>query len=78
MQTIYTDGISHFAFHGGIVKLKLASIRPDDKNQRQLVPAGLVEMSAPSLLRLHGQLGKVIEHMMERGILSEKTPENTK
>jgi hypothetical protein len=76
MQTIYTDGIANIAFHDGVVRLELVTTRQVDKDKQEMTPAGSVAMSLPALLRVHDQLGKAIENMVERGILTKKPPEN--
>ena len=76
MQTIYTDGISNIAFHDGVVRIELITTRQVDNNKREITPAGSVAMSLPALIRVHGQLGKSIKSMVERGILTKKALEN--
>ena len=75
MQTIYTDGIANIAFHDGVVRLELVTTRQVDKDKQEMAPAGSIAMSLPALLRVHDQLGKAIENMVERGILTKKPPE---
>jgi hypothetical protein len=75
MQTIYTDGIANIAFHDGVVRLELVTTRQVDKEKQEMTPAGSVAMSLPALLRVHDQLGKAIENMVERGILTKKAAE---
>jgi hypothetical protein len=74
MQTIYTDGISNIAFHEGVVRVDLITARQVDKDKQEMMSAGTVAMSLPALLRVHDQLGKAIENMVERGILTKKVP----
>jgi hypothetical protein len=75
MQTIYTDGIANIAFHDGVVRLELVTTRQVDKDKQEMTPAGSVAMSLPALLRVHDQMGKAIENMVERGILTKKAPD---
>ena len=77
MQTIYTDGIANIAFHDGVVRLELVTTGQVDKDKQEMTPAGSVAMSLPALLRVHDQLGKAIENMVERGILTKKAPDET-
>jgi hypothetical protein len=77
MQTIYTDGIANIAFHDGVVRVELVTTRQVDKDKLEMTSAGSVAMSLPALLRVHDQLGKAIENMVERGILTKKPPEET-
>ena len=76
MQTIYTDGIANIAFQDGVVRVELVTTRQVDKDKQEMTPAGTVAMSLPVMLRVHDQLGKAIESMAERGILTKKAAEN--
>ena len=78
MQTIYTDGIANIAFHDGVVRLELVTTRQVEKDKQEMTPAGSVAMSLPALLRVHDQLGKAIENMVERGILTKKAADESK
>ena len=78
MQTIYTDGIANIAFHDGVVRVELIITRQVDKDKQEMTPAGSVAMSLPALLRVHDQLGKAIENMVERGILTKKAAGDSK
>lgn len=71
MQTIYTDGIANIAFHDGVVRVELVTTRQVNEDKQEMTPAGSVAMSLPALLRVHDQLGKAIENMVERGILTK-------
>ena len=77
MHTIYTDGIANIAFHEGVVRVELITTRQVDQGKQELTPAGTVAMSLPAMLRVHDQLGKAIENMAERGILTKKVAEIT-
>jgi hypothetical protein len=78
MLTIYTDGIANIAFHDGVVRVELITTRQVDKDKQEMTPAGSIAMSLPALLRVHDQLGKTIENMMERGILTKKAAGDSK
>ena len=78
MQTIYTDGIGNLAIHDGVVRVELMTIRQVDKDKQEKSPVGSVAMSLPALLRIHDQLGKTIESMVERGILTKKAAGDSK
>ncbi|WP_414014630.1 hypothetical protein [Limnohabitans sp.] len=75
MQTIYTDGIANIAFHDGVVRVELVTTRQIDKDKQEMAPAGSIAMSLPALLRVHDQLGKAIENMVERGMLTKRAPD---
>ncbi len=78
MRTIYTDGIANIAFHDGVVRVELVTNRQVNDNKHEMSPAGSVAMSLPALLRVHDQLGKAIENMVERGILTKKAADQSK
>jgi hypothetical protein len=78
MQTIYTDGIANISFHDGVVRVELITTRQVEKDKQEMTPAGSVAMSLPALLRIHDQLGKTIESMVERGILTKKAAGDSK
>lgn len=75
MQTIYTDGVANIDFHDGVAKLELMATRQKEKDKKEMAPVCLLAMSLPAMLRVHEQLGKVIENMVEQGILKKNTPE---
>lgn len=54
------------------------TIRQVDKDKQEKSPVGSVAMSLPALLRIHDQLGKTIESMVERGILTKKAAGDSK
>jgi hypothetical protein len=78
MQTIYTDGIANIAFHDGFVRVELVTTRQVDEKKQEMRPAGSVAMSLPALLRVHDQLAKAIDNMVERGILTKKAADESK
>ena len=78
MQTIYTDGIANIAFHDGVVRLELVTTRQVNEDKQEMTLAGSVAMSLPALLRVHDQLGKAIDNMVERGILTKKAADDSK
>ncbi len=73
MQNIYTDGVGNIAFQDGVVRLELITTRQLDNDKREMITVGSLAMSLPALLRVHDQLGKAIENMAERGILTKRT-----
>ena len=78
MQTNYTDGVSNIAFHEGVVRIEFVTTRQMDNEQREMIPAGSIAMSLPALLRIHEQLGKAIENMVDKGLLTKKKPEDAR
>jgi len=75
---MYTDGISNIALHDSVVRVELITTRQVEKDKQEMTPVGSVAMSLPALLRVHDQLGKAIENMVERGILTKKAAGDSK
>ena len=78
MQTIYTDGIANIAFHDGVVRVELVTTRQVNEDKQEMSPAGSLAMSLPAFIRFHDQLGKAIDNMVERGILTKKAADESK
>lgn len=75
MQTIYADGIANMSLIDGVIRIDLINITQVEKDQTNVMPVGTVAMSLPGLLRTHDQLTKMINKMVEDGILTRnETP----
>jgi hypothetical protein len=74
MQTIYADGIANMSLIDGVIRIDLINITQVDKDQTNVSPVGTVAMSLPGLLRTHDQLTKMIDKMVEDGILTRNEP----
>ena len=75
MQTIYADGIANMSLIDGVIRIDLINITQVEKDQTNVTPVGTVAMSLPGLLRTHDQLTKMINKMVEDGILTRnETP----
>ena len=70
MQTIYADGIANMSLIDGVIRIDLVNITQVEKDQTNVNPVGTVAMSLPGLLRTHDQLTKMINKMVEDGILT--------
>jgi hypothetical protein len=74
MQTIYADGIANMSLIDGVIRLDLVNITQVDKDQTNVSSVVTVAMSLPGLLRTHDQLTKMIDKMVEDGILTKNNP----
>jgi hypothetical protein len=74
MQTIYADGIANMSLIDGVIRIDLVNITQVEKDKTNVNPVGTVAMSLPGLLRTHDQLTKMINKMVEDGILTKNEP----
>lgn len=75
MQTIFADGIANMNFIDGVVRIDLVNIASIEKDKApNIQPVGRVALSLPGLLRTHDQLTKMIDKMIEDGILTKNPP----
>jgi hypothetical protein len=75
MQTIYADGIANMILVDGVVRVDLVNITQIENNETNVRTVGAIALSVPALLRTHDQLGKIIEKMVEDGILTKNDPQ---
>jgi hypothetical protein len=75
MQTIYADGIANMILVDGVVRVDLVNITQIEKDTSNVRPVGTLAFSVPALIRTHDQLGKIIEKMVEDGILTKNEPQ---
>jgi hypothetical protein len=71
MQTTYADGIANISLIDGIVRFDLVNILQVEKEQANIRPVGAIALSVPALLRVHEQLTKAIDKLVEDGILKK-------
>ena len=71
MQTIYADGIANITLIDGVVRLDLVNITQLEKDKANIRPVGALAFSLPALLRVHEQLSKAINKMLEEGLLKK-------
>lgn len=75
--TIYADGLANIQLIDGVLRCDLVNMSPNEKNPEQfnLRPVGTLALSLPALMRTHDQLGKVIEALVEKGLLKKTIPQ---
>jgi len=77
MQTIYADGIANMILVDGVVRLDLVNVTSVEKDKEpNIQPIGRLALSLPALIRTHDQLSKMIDKMVQDGILTKNTPAN--
>ncbi|NTU93541.1 MAG: hypothetical protein HGB29_04970 [Chlorobiaceae bacterium] len=74
MQTIYADGIANMSLIDGVIRIDLINITQVDKEKTNVAQVGTIAMSVPALLRTHDQLSKMINKMVDDGILTKNDP----
>lgn len=74
METIYADGVANVTLIDGVVRLNLVSLSQVEKEQQkaQVQPVATLAVSLPGLLRVHEQVGKVIDELLKQGVLTKK------
>ena len=74
METIYADGVANVTLIDGVVRLNLVSLTQVEKDQQkaQVQPVATLAVSLPGLLRMHEQVGKVIDELLKQGVLTKK------
>jgi hypothetical protein len=70
MQTIYADGIANMSLIDGVIRIDLINITQVEQEKTNVAPVAMLAMSVPGLLRTHDQLSKMINKMVEDGILT--------
>jgi hypothetical protein len=77
MDTIYADGVANVTLIDSVVRLDLVRLTQVDRqnDKAQVQPVATVAVSLPGLLRLHDQVGKVVDELVNQGVLTRKTPE---
>jgi hypothetical protein len=72
MNSIYADGIANIAITDGVLRVDLVVLRQVNKENVETKTVAGLALSVPALLRIHDQLGKVIDGMVEQGLLTKR------
>ena len=77
MDTIHADGVANVTLIDSVVRLDLVRLTQVDRqnDKAQVQPVATVAVSLPGLLRLHDQVGKVVDELVNQGVLTRKEPE---
>jgi len=75
MQTIYADGIANMLLGDGVVRFDLVNVTSVEKDKEPNVRSNAtVALSLPAVIRIQDQLTKMIDKMVEDGILTKNNP----
>jgi len=74
--TIYADGIANIQLIDGVIRLDLVNMGQVEQDKVVLKPVGTVALSLPGLLRTYDQLTKVINTLVEKGLLEKVAPKD--
>lgn len=75
MQTIYADGIANMILVDGVVRLDLVNVTSVEQGKEPNVqPIGRLALSLPAVIRIQDQLTKMIDKMVQDGILTKTPP----
>lgn len=75
---LYADGVANVSLIDGVVRMDLVNILKMEGDKATLGPVGTINMSIPAFLRTYEQLGRVIERMVEQGVLKKNEPSAVK
>jgi len=74
-NSIYSDGIANITMVDGVVRYDLVTMSPTkEKGKVNLSPVATVATSVQGMLRTYDQLSKVINKMVEEGVLKKTEP----
>ena len=74
-RSIYTDGIANITMVDGVVRYDMVTMSPaEEKGKFNIRPVASVSTSVQGMLRTYDQLSKVINKMVEEGVLKKTEP----
>ena len=76
-RSIYVDGIANITMVDGVVRYDLVTMSPgEQQGKSNVTPVASVASSLQGVLRTHDQLSKVVNKLVEQGVLKKtKSPE---
>jgi hypothetical protein len=77
MNSIYADGVRNLSFSNGVIKIEFATQQQISDTEVETHPVATIALPAPGFLQTLGQLNKLVEGLVEKGILqkTEAVPE---
>jgi hypothetical protein len=77
MNSIYADGVRNVSFSNGVIKIEFASQQQISDTESETHAVATIALPAPGFLQTLGQLNKLVEGLVEKGILqrTEAIPE---
>jgi hypothetical protein len=70
----YVDGIGNIQLAEGVVRMDLMMIDEIGSEQAKANKSGVLVMSLPAFMRTYQQMTKVVEKMVEQGVLKRQEP----
>lgn len=77
MNSIYADGVRNVSFSNGVIKIEFAAQQQISDTESETHSVATITLPAPGFLQTLGQLNKLVEGLVEKGILqrTEAIPE---
>ncbi|HIJ23589.1 MAG: hypothetical protein HON68_10955 [Gammaproteobacteria bacterium] len=75
-SSIYADGIANITMVDGVVRYDLVTMSPtEEEGKFKVSPVATVSSSVQGMLRTYDQLTKMVNKMVEQGVLKKTEPE---
>jgi hypothetical protein len=72
MNSLFAEGIRNIVFSNGIVKIEFGVTVPSEGDKPEPTTAFTVNIPLPGLMQSHNQLTKMIDGLVEKGVLRKK------
>ena len=71
----YVDGIGAISLADGVVRFDLMSITSIQDGKAVAARSGGLAMSLPAMIKVHEQLGQMINELVKKGVLQKNEPQ---
>jgi hypothetical protein len=72
MNSLFADGIRNIVFSNGVVKIEFGVTVAGEGDKPETATAFTVNLPLPGLMQSHNQLTKMIDNLVEKGVLRKK------
>jgi len=72
MNSLFAEGIRNIVFTNGIVKIEFGVTVPGADDKPETTTAFTVNLPLPGLMQSQTQLSKMIDNLVEKGVLRKK------
>lgn len=72
MHSLFADGIRNIVFTNGVIKIEFGVTVAGEDDKPQATTAFTVNLPLPGLMQSHTQLTKMIDNLVEKGVLRKK------
>lgn len=72
---VFIDGLGPVNMIDGVVRMELLSITGVENEKVNTQRTGGLAVSLSGFLKMHEQMGRVIEEMAQKGVIQKRTPE---